>query len=416
MDGRRLRAAWLLCKALYPHEGTDGRQTHAAATGIACLWLREYTWAMTPRLLPAALAAVLLLCACTTTAPHRDAVAAAAAMPAHPAPQPLTVIERYASDESAQEELDSLATWTTEDGRTWVIATAKSSHHLVVFDGDSGERMRTFGSQGDGPGRFNRPNGVAVHGDHLFVVERDNHRVQVLSLPELKSVGSFGSGELRSPYGIWLTETEPGELEAYITDSFMYGKKFDQVPALVELDQRVRRYRVKFDQDGRLMANYAGSFGDTRQASALRMVESIAGDPANDRLLIADEDRRHESTLREYTFSGRYTGRSLPQASFGAQAEGVALWTCPDGSGYWIAVDQLAPLTIFHLFDRVTLAPRGSFQGRLTAHTDGVALHAAATPSFPGGALFAVHDDKAVTAFDLRDVARVLALKQGCTE
>ena len=82
------------------------------------------------------------------------------------------------------------------------------------------------------------------------------------------------------------------------------------------------------------------------------MVESIAGDPANDRLLIADEDRRHESTLREYTFSGRYTGRSLPQDSFGAEAEGVALWTCPNGSGYWIAVDQLAPLTIFHLFDR----------------------------------------------------------------
>ncbi len=86
------------------------------------------------------------------------------------------------------------------------------------------------------------------------------------------------------------------------------------------------------------------------------MVESIAGDPANDRMLIADEDRRHLSTLREYSFSGRYTGRSLPQDSFGAEAEGVALWTCPNGGGYWIAVDQLAPLTIFHLFDRVTLA------------------------------------------------------------
>ena len=146
------------------------------------------------------------------------------------------------------------------------------------------------------------------------------------------------------------------------------------------------------------------------------MVESIAGDPANDRMLIADEDRRHLSTLREYSFSGRYTGRTLPQDAFGAEAEGVALWTCPDGSGYWIAVDQLAPLTIFHLFDRVTLEPRGSFQGATTARTDGVALHAAASAGFPGGALFAVHDDKSITAFDLRDVARSLGLKQGCTE
>ena len=94
----------------------------------------------------------------------------------------------------------------------------------------------------------------------------------------------------------------------------------------------------------------------------------------------------------------------------------MALWTCPDGSGYWIAVDQLAPLTLFHLFDRTTLESRGSFRGEVTAHTAGVALHAAATPGFPGGALFAVHDDKAVSAFDLRDVARVLQLPGGCVE
>lgn len=377
---------------------------------------REYTPEMTSRLTIAALAA-LLLAACAATAPHREAAPAppAVALPAPSAPQPLVVPERYASDESPQDELDSLATWTTEDGATWLIATAKSSHRLVVFDADSGERLRTVGGEGTGPGLFKRPNGVAVHGDHLFVVERDNRRVQVLSLPGFDVVGTFGNSELRSPYGLWLTETEPGELEVYITDSFMYGRKFDQVPPFAELDQRVRRYRVQFDQTGRLVTHYAGSFGDTREDSALRMVESIAGDPANDRLLIADEDRRHESTLREYSFSGRYTGRSLPQDSFGAEAEGVALWSCPDGGGYWIAVDQLAPLTVFHLFDRVTLASLGSFHGALTSRTDGVALHAAATPSFPGGALFAVHDDKSVTAFDLRDVAKALHLQPGCT-
>ncbi|MFC3550965.1 phytase [Lysobacter cavernae] len=330
-----------------------------------------------------------------------------------------TVVERYVSKESPQDELDSLTTWPTEDGHTWLIASAKSSHKLVVFDADSGERLREVGGEGSAPGQFNRPNGLAVYGDHLFVVERDNHRVQVFALPDFTALGSFGEAELRSPYGVWLTETEPGELELYVTDSFMYGKQFDQVPPLHELDQRVRRYRVQFDQQGHLRAHYAGSFGDTGEASALRMVESIAGDASNDRLLIADEStsdqgRRHESTLREYTFSGKHTGRSLPQDSFGAEAEGVALWTCANGGGYWVAVDQLAPLTIFHLFDRTTLQPRGSFQGEFTAHTDGVALHAATTAQFPDGALFAVHDDKAVTAFDLAEVARVLGLAPGC--
>lgn len=363
------------------------------------------------KLFSTAVIATLLLTACAT-APRP----ATAPPTTQAAPDVNTIAERYVSAETPQDELDSLATWPTEDGRTWLIASAKSTHRLVVFDADSGERLREIGSEGAAPGEFNRPNGLAVYGDQLFVVERDNHRVQVLSLPDFKPVGSFGENELRSPYGIWLTETEPGELEAYITDSFMYGKKFDEVPPFAELNQRVRRYRVQFDQAGRLRANYGGSFGDVNEDTALRMVESIGGDPVNDRLLVADEDRRHLSTLREYTFSGKYTGRSLPQDSFGAEAEGVALWTCPGGGGYWIAVDQLAPLTIFHLFDRITLQPRGSFEGKVTAHTDGVALHAAATPSFPGGALFAVHDDKSVTAFDLRDVAKILSLEQDCTQ
>lgn len=370
-----------------------------------------------PLLAAAVLLSASVLSACATgpraTAPAARAPAASAL--AAGAPEPVTVVEAYVSAPQPAEELDSLATWTAEDGRTWLVATAKSAHRLVVFDADSGAPVRTFGEEGEQPGQFKRPNGVAVHGDTLFVVERDNRRVQVLALPDLRVIGTFGETELRSPYGIWLTEKEPGELEVYVTDSFMYGRKFDEVPPFRELAERVRRYRVSFDQAGGLRSRYAGAFGDTQPESALRMVESLAGDPSNDRLLIADEDRRHLSTLREYSFSGRYTGRSLPQDAFAAEAEGVALWTCAGDGGYWIAVDQLAPLTVFHLFDRATLQPRGSFRGTTTAWTDGVALHAAATSRFPGGALFAVHDDQSVTAFDLRDVARSLALGQDCT-
>ena len=367
-------------------------------------------------LLTPSLAALLVAC---SGGPVRHAPVADGGVPALAtveAPQVLRIAEAWVSAETPAEELDSLATWPSGDGHTWLIATGKSSHRLVVYDADTGERLRTVGSEGSAPGQFKRPNGIAVFGDHVFVVERDNHRVQVLSLPDFTPIGSFGDDVLRSPYGIWINETEPDEFEAYITDSFMYGKQFDVVPPLAELAQRVRRFRVQFDQSGRLRTHYAGSFGDTHEDTALRMVESIAGDPANDRLLVADEDTRHDSTLREYSMSGGYTGRSLPQDSFAAEAEGVALWNCPDGGGYWIAVDQLAPLTIFHLFDRVTLAPSGSFEGGVTAHTDGVALHAAGTTRFPGGALYAVHDDKSVTAFDLRDVVRTLGLAQDCVQ
>jgi 3-phytase len=164
----------------------------------------------------AATLGLVLLAACSTAPAPRPATPAA---PVATAPNVITVRERYVSVETPADELDSLATWTTDDGRTWVIATGKSSHKLAVYDGDSGERLREVGGEGNGPGQFYRPNGIAVFGDNVFVVERDNHRVQVLSLPDFKVVGTFGEKELRSPYGIWLDEAEPGELSVYVTDS-----------------------------------------------------------------------------------------------------------------------------------------------------------------------------------------------------
>ena len=60
------------------------------------------------------------------------------------------------------DELDSLATWPTEDGLTWLIATGKSTHRLVGLRRRRRRRLRTFGSEGSGHGQFNRPNGIAV--------------------------------------------------------------------------------------------------------------------------------------------------------------------------------------------------------------------------------------------------------------
>ena len=171
---------------------------------------------------PASLLALLLVaCVSQAAAPP----APDPSTPAHPSPAVLQVAESFVSAETPAEELDSAASWTAPDGRTWLIVSGKSTHRLNVYDGDSGERLREVGGEGAAPGQFNRPNGVAVAGDRLFVVERDNRRVQVLSLPDFRPIGSFGEKQLRSPYGLWINQTEPGELEVYVTDSFMHGKK-----------------------------------------------------------------------------------------------------------------------------------------------------------------------------------------------
>jgi len=333
---------------------------------------------------------------------------AASALPGQPLAA-TTVEEAWISPADAGDELDSLATWPSPDGRLWLLATAKRSHRLVVFDGDDGRRLREFGGPGDGPGQFNRPNGLAVSGNLLFVAERDNHRVQVLSLPGLEPLGSFGQDELKAPYGLWLHADGDDASVVLVTDSFLADPATLTLPPREQLAERVKRYRVRH-AGGQLQAEYLGAFGDTGEG-ALHMVESIAGDLAASRLLIAEEDTRVGSTLREYSLDGRYLGRSLPP--FAADAEGVALWEC-GGQGYWLAVEQLRP-TRFHLFGRHDLAPVTSFQGLQTGQTDGVALHRAATARFPGGVLYALHDDRAVAAFDLRELVRRLGLPASCS-
>lgn len=369
-------------------------------------------------MLRAALLAVLLSlygCASAPVASEPDETGAepmlATAGVAH-----VVVREAFLTASTPDENVDSPASWTDGNGRTWLLATSKATHRLMVYDGDTGAELKRTGSKGSAAGQFDRPNGIFVFEDKVFVVERDNHRVQVLRLPDLRSIGTFGSDELKQPYGLWLHQTAAGQVEVMVTDAYMAGeddKGDDITPPLAELDARVKRYRVKFAGNG-IEAQYAGVFGDTSEAGAIRIPESIWGDPADDRLLIAEEDTVTGTAVREYDLDGKYRGRTIGLGLFKAQAEGIALWACADGSGYWLATDQFKDRSLFHVFDRRTLRHLGAFSGQAVGNTDGVWWHASATKRFPNGVFYAVHDDMAVGAFDWRDIAAALSLRNDC--
>ena len=304
-----------------------------------------------------------------------------------------------------------MTTWNARDGKVWLFASAKDVDNLVVFDADTGANLRRVGGPGSGLGQFERPNGIAVIDDLLFVVERDNHRVQVLALPELKSLAVFGAAELKVPYGLWIEPKGEGAYDVYVTDSYQLAD--GTPPPLEQLSERVKHYHVARAGE-RIDARYVASFGDTSASGALRWVESIYGDPPHGRLLIAEEYLETGSTLRVYDMTGRYLGIDLDPSHFDGQAEGIALWSCPDGSGYWLATDQRADGNRFQVFDRVSLKHIGSFSGRNTSNTDGIHLQAQGSASFPRGVFYAVHDDQAVSAFDWRDIAKALKLRESC--
>lgn len=372
---------------------------------------------VTVPLLSVSLLSVSLLSACATDRVAREPDETGAEPMLASANVPHRVIrEAFLTARTPKENVDSPASWVAPDGRTLLLATSKKTSRLMIYDGDTGAELRRYGSAGAKPGQFLRPNGIAIHGDTVFVVERDNHRVQALRLPDLEPLGSFGDAELKQPYGLWVRDRGNGAVEVLVSDAYMAGEDAngDEIPPpLAELNARYKRYRVQL-RGAALDTQYLGAFGDTSEAGAIRVPESLWGDVAHDRLLIAEEDLKTGTAVREYDLAGRYRGRTIGLGLFKAQAEGIALWTCPDGSGYWLTTDQFKDRSLFHVFDRQTLAHLGAFSGETVGNTDGVWLQQGATQRFPAGVFYAVHDDMGVGAFDWRDIAKALSLRERC--
>ena len=362
------------------------------------------------------LATAIALAACGQTpgtAPAASAAGAPADAPsAGGAARDLPVVdEAFVTALTPNDNIDSPAAWAAPDGATWVIATAKATDRLVIYDGASGRTLRTFGTSGTGAGQFDRPNGVAVIDDLLFVVERDNHRVQVLRLPDFGHVATFAADDLVKPYGVWVRKVDEG-YALYVTDSYDDGEDAqgnDILPPLEKLDRRVHRYAMRRDGGG-FTVQALGAFGDATPDGALRVVESIWGDTDNDRLLIAEEDETYANELKVYDLAGRFSGRTIGRDVFAAQAEGIMLKTCADGGGWWITTEQGKGRTVVHLFDRKSLAHAGAVTGRTVANTDGIWLNDVASSRFPEGVLYAVHDDQGMVALDWAQIAQAAGL------
>ena len=143
--------------------------------------------------------------------------------PAHLSAGIVSIPERWVSDWDTTANLDSPAFWTGNE-ESWVITTAKGTHDLWIHDAETGALLQRVGSQGTAPGEFNYPNGIAVVDDLLLVIERDNHRVQMLSLPGFDPLGWFGENDLLRPYGVALHPAGEG-WDVFITDD--YGNELD---------------------------------------------------------------------------------------------------------------------------------------------------------------------------------------------
>jgi 3-phytase len=151
-----------------------------------------------------------------------------------------TVAETFETPRLPDDDVDSVAFWKGDAGE-WLIATAKATHVLHVYDAATGEHLRRVGGEGGEIGQFRRPNGIAVAGDLALVVERDNRRVQFLRLPDFEPVGTAGGDVLRRPYGLAVLPGADGVHDLFVTDNDETPD--EQIPPPAELGERVKRFR-----------------------------------------------------------------------------------------------------------------------------------------------------------------------------
>ncbi len=309
------------------------------------------------------------------------------------------------------DEIDSLALWRDGKGGGRLYITAKKVDEIHVVDAISGAKVATLGGTGGALGKLARPNGIAVIEDLLFVVERDNHRLQIFELPSHRPLFTFGQKELELPYGVTVFSMGEG-LSLYVTDDYPVPgfeppkkkkKKADitspKPPANREkLNQRVKHYLVQ-RRDGQLTTTFIGAFGDTTLGGALYAVESILADPMKDNLFICDELTR---SVKIYSLAGQFKGKILGAGVIQGDPEGMALveQTEAPGGGYLIVTDQGPQQTLFRLFSRDGAQYYGAFTGDpVLANTDGITFSAGDLGPFKGGALYAVHDDLRVQGY-----------------
>lgn len=308
----------------------------------------------------------------------------------------ITIAESFVSSYNDEDNVDSPTFWQGKNGENWLIATTKESDMLFVYNAESGEMIKKVAGSGKGKSQLDRPNGIWVIDDYLFVVERNNHRVQVFDLPDFNHVGFIAEDKLIWPYGLCVYK-EGDSYQLFITDN--YETEEGGIPADSLLDKRVLNYKLTINDD-KLNSEFVRYIGEKEGEGRLTVVESIYADPEYNRLMIAEENEEFTSykvyNLNDGTFSGTVIGEGI----FQNQAEGIALYDCGMGEGFWIMTDQGKGDNAFYVYNRRTLEFVNAFYSETTQNTDGIWVTNISYGNFNKGALLAVHDDGAVSGFD----------------
>jgi len=262
-----------------------------------------------------------------------------------------------------------------------------------------------------------RPNGIAVLGDIVYVVDRDRRNVLVARFTDDDHsadetwvvLDAFGKDALQMPYGIAARSVKGEQLHrVWITDSHQTDPN----------RHRILMYDIEFDQIGGTDVTFMDAFGDPRGSGMIRKAESLAVSPDGRRMLVADEHEEErniklynpESGLFEVHYGSQYFAGVI-LVGFTGEPEGIATYQLTERNWFWVCADQTYdPLTnSFRVYDGTTLRHDATFRIEGVSVTDGICIWQEPVGiRFPEGVMVASDKDQSIAVVDLREIRSIL--------
>ena len=261
-----------------------------------------------------------------------------------------------------------------------IVVTVKDKDELHVYGAMNGKFKKSIKRENA------YPNGITTINDQfVLVTERDNKQVAVFN-SSMDFLGTFGNGELRSPYGITFYKQENNSYKVLVTDSYEYNNP---------REDRILTWDFIIENE-EFSVGPATVLGNP----TLYQVESIQADKYYQTLLVAEEMKDHHKLLALDLMTGEVIKEDLGNFDRGNDPEGIALVIDKDNNGYWICTEQSKTDNRFHLYDRKSLEYITTMYLDNVSYTDGIATAYMHGKWF----LYAIDNDARVVAFELPEI------------
>ena len=256
--------------------------------------------------------------------------------------------------------LDSITSWNND-----ILVTSKDSHNILAFDNETGKLKYKFGGKGYDHDKFNKPNGIKLINDYLFIVEKDNKRCQIIDMKTKESISFFGFKKLKKPCGIDGIFLK-NQYIIFITDEKL---------------ECIFKFNIKIEDDE--IKRISSSIFLELSGSKL---ESVLLDNENNRLLIADEDRKK---IKIFSLNGILI--KVISNIFEGSPEGLVMT-----NDSYIFTDQVLDKAFFHVFDISNFEYKYTYFNNLIKNTDGI--------YFKDKFLYAIDNNCSLTKLNLKKV------------